>query len=93
MLDTLSHEHGHMIDGFFPNQGALGSQLSTTTMSAYIGDADKGYFVSPTEKSSFAIGAAVSEKITGTERKNEAIDTAVEHLREEINYINAKKQK
>ena len=93
MLDTLSHEHGHMIDGFFPDQGVLGSQLSTTTMSAYVSDEDKGYFVSPTEKSSFAIGAAVSEKITGTERKNEAINTAVEHLQEEINYINAKKQK
>jgi len=93
MLDTLSHEHGHMIDGFFPNQGALGSQLSNATMNAYVGDEDKGYFVSPTEKSSFAIGAAVSEKITGTERKNEAIDTAVKHLQEEINYMNAKKQK
>ena len=66
MLETLSHEHGHMIDDLAPNEGALGEQYNYYADKIYNNTDDAGYRVALTEQSSYKIGPGVSHETTGT---------------------------
>ncbi len=66
MADTMSHEHGHLIDDLAPNEGALGEQYSYYTNKIYSNQHDDGYRVALTEQSSFKLGPNVSHAVTGS---------------------------
>lgn len=65
MLETMSHEHGHMIDDLAPNEGALGEQYQYYTSKIYNNTDDAGYRVALTEQSSYKIGPNVTHEATG----------------------------
>lgn len=93
LLDTLSHEQGHIIDAYLPNQGALGTQIYKVSEKSYTNKNEGSYLVSPSEQSSYSIGPEVVKAATGKEQFKYDLDHAQKNLRTEINYINAKKQK
>lgn len=68
MVETLAHEHGHMIDDLAPNEGAMGEQYSyyTNRRSLYHNNTDAGYRVALTEQSSYKMGPNVANQATGT---------------------------
>ncbi|MDW3024559.1 MAG: hypothetical protein R8N50_02625 [Alphaproteobacteria bacterium] len=66
MVETMAHEHGHLIDDLAPNEGALGEQYNYYTSKIYSNQRDDGYRVALTEQSSFKTGPNVSHEATGT---------------------------
>jgi hypothetical protein len=67
MVETMAHEHGHMIDDLAPNEGALGEQYNYYASKIYNSNQrDDGYRVALTEQSSFKLGPNVSHEATGT---------------------------
>ncbi len=67
LIDSLSHEFGHFIDDMFPQYGMLGAQINNIGSRIHQTGTEEGkqdlYHDNATEKSSFAIGRAVTDAV------------------------------
>lgn len=87
MVETMAHEHGHLIDDLAPNEGALGEQYSYYTSKIYSNQRDDGYRVALTEQSSFKLGPNVSHEATGTTHYSYGEELELERAKEREQWL------
>lgn len=88
MVETLAHEHGHLIDDLAPNEGALGEQYNYYIKKIHNNKKDAGYRVALSEQSSYKIGPNVSHEATGTTHYSYGNEYALEEAKRTISEAN-----